>query len=243
MQIVQLRSTIFISQNIGYTPETAAEFKTLLEPEGHIRSLVPPGIPVQGVSQEVPQWGMPWCIYKQRGTDSVYTINFLPGKIDFILNKEVDPASDTEVKFLELSKSWVEKICAKIADTVVRVAYAPFYAILDNENTSLNDVKAKVIPLKAFAGQKPQDINVSFNYKNQIKISDKTLHTNLLCNISDGYKTIHNKNTEHTQNVLMVQLDINTIPSMNYKLTPDEVAIFFSEVLNLKDQLLNTILK
>ena len=46
MVILQLRSTIFLQQNIGYTPENAEKFRALLLPDCKVYGIPQPGVPM-----------------------------------------------------------------------------------------------------------------------------------------------------------------------------------------------------
>ena len=65
MNTVQLRSTIFLQQNIGYTPENAEKFRNLLMPGCKIYNIAQPGMPMLGVNPNMPQYGMPWRLFSK----------------------------------------------------------------------------------------------------------------------------------------------------------------------------------
>ena len=89
MVIVQLRSTIFLQQNIGYTPENAAQFQILLLPNSKVYGIPQPGVPMLGINPTIPQYGLPWRIFEKCEDGSEYNIAFQPGKID-ITTQNVD---------------------------------------------------------------------------------------------------------------------------------------------------------
>ena len=63
---VQLRSTIFLQQNIGYTPDIATQFQNLLGiADSKVYGIPLPGAPILGVNPMTPQFGMPWRLFQK----------------------------------------------------------------------------------------------------------------------------------------------------------------------------------
>lgn len=237
MKILQLRATAFITKNIGYTHDIAEEFRRILDLDGQVKGIIMPGVPINAFDQNEPQWGMPWSLVKQKGNDTVYNINFLPGKIDIIVNREAEYDSEVECEFLEKCSKWLIDICNKVDAVTSRLAYAPLYVIQNEIESELKVKWRKIVVLGSFEGSPVQDLNLSFNYKSEFELGDKTVQLNLLHNIFDGTQTIQNKNLIKTSRVIMIQLDLNTIPSEDYRFSESEVRLFFKNITSVKTQI------
>lgn len=240
MITVQLRSTIFLQQNIGYTPENAEKFRNLLMPGCKIYNITQPGMPMLGVNPNMPQYGMPWRLFN-KSEEGEYNIAFQPGKIDIILAKEVAYGDDIEKDFCNKSIKWFSDILETQGNTVAtRIAYAPLYAI-KNEGEDKNLIWENLLKKTVFGGIPTQDVNLSFLLKSFIPIQGENVQINLLHNIFDGNQ-IKNEGTSPTvHKVLLLQLDLNTIPEKNLSLTKDGVADFFSNILKTKSNLINNV--
>lgn len=243
MKILQLRATAFITKNIGYTHEIADEFRRILELDGQIKGIIMPGVPINAFEQNEPQWGMPWSIVKQKGNDTVYNVNFLPGKIDIIVNHEAEYDNNVEQTFLDKCSKWLTDICKKVDANSSRLAYAPLYVIQSEEELDLVNRWKKIVSLGSFEGSPVQDLNLSFNYKIEFDLGAKTVQLNLLHNIFDGTQTVQNKNAIRTSRVIMMQLDLNTIPSEDYRFSDFELSLFFKNITNVKTQIVKELQK
>lgn len=243
MKILQLRATAFITKNIGYTHEIADELRRILGLDGQIKGIIMSGVPINAFDQNEPQWGMPWSIVKQKGNDTVYNVNFLPGKIDIIVNHEAEYNNNVEQEFLEKCSKWLTEICKKVEAKSSRLAYAPLYVINSEVESDLTSRWKKIVSLNSFEGSPVQDLNLSFNYKIEYELGDKIVQLNLLHNIFDGTQTIQNKNIIKTSRVIMMQLDLNTIPSEDYCFSDSELSLFFKNITNVKTQIVKELQK
>lgn len=240
LKTVQLRSTIFISQNVGYVPEVAAKLKEFLLPNGQIKGIMFPATPIMG-DASLPQWGMPWSLYVPKDTNPLYNITFLPGKIDIIMNKDVTSTNGTESDFINKCNQWFKKICEYLNETnISRIAYAPSYSVSLKDFPNIWNTFIKVSP---FEGSECQDNNLSFLYKKVIQLKNKDIQVNLLQNIFDAYKTAVVNETETTEKLVMLQLDLNTVPKNDYKFNIEEIEDFFLTILDIKNSLLKSFLK
>ena len=240
MNTVQLRSTIFLQQNIGYTPETAEKFRNLLMPGCKIYNIAQPGMPMLGVNPNMPQYGMPWRLFSKLD-DGEYNIAFQLGKIDIILAKEVAYGDDTEKNFCDKSIKWFSDILETQGNAVAtRIAYAPLYAIKnDGEDKIL--IWENLLKKTVFGGIPTQDVNLSFLLKSFIFLQGENVQINLLHNIFDGNQIKNEGTSQIVNKVLLLQLDLNTIPEKNLSLTKDGIADFFSNILETKSNLINNV--
>lgn len=240
MNIVQLRSTIFILQNIGYTPQNAERFKEILLPEGKIYGIPQPGIPVLGTNPTIPQFGMPWRIFLKTD-EGDYNIAFQPGKIDIILAKEVIYGDDTEKEFCRKSADLFSKIINEYGGiSATRIAYAPLYSVSTDDGNN-NIIWNLLLKKTVFDGIPSQDINLSFLLKKKITIGDKNVSMNLLYNLFDGNQ-IKNENGKETVNkVLLLQLDLNSVAEEILNLSCENISEFFESILDIKCKLIDNV--
>lgn len=239
MHMVQLRSTIFLQQNIGYTPENAERFRKLLMPESVVFGIPQPNMPIFGVNPNDPQYGMPWRLF-QKIEDGEYTVAFQPGKIDIILSKEVLYGDNTEKMFCDKSIEWFSQILEVQKLTATRIAYAPLYAIIKDESNSIWD---NLLKKTIYDGVQSQDINLSFLLKRIINFDGKEIHMNLLHNIFDGNQIKNGENTQIVRKVLLLQLDLNSVPENNLNLDKKGIAAFYNSILDIKCNLVDNVTK
>ncbi len=244
IKIAQMRGTIFLPVNIGYSPELANIFKNLL-PESTVRgAIMGNGIPIFVPNNTSPQWGMPWAL---QSSDT--NIMFLPGKIDIIKNSEF-PYKDAKAKeFADLCVTWINTITTELQNInhnpikLSRIAYAPLFVLkLDECPKLITNVWNKVfnIPKQDHA---ITDRNVSFLIKKDIQLNENSVQLNLLHTISDGKQTINSNGSLINKNVTIIQLDINTIPEVSYQLESLDIQVFFNEVLPLGNDLIENLIK
>lgn len=242
MVIVQLRSTIFLQQNIGYTPENAAQFQILLLPNSKVYGIPQPGVPMLGINPTIPQYGLPWRIFEKCEDGSEYNIAFQPGKIDIILAKEADYNTNIEVKFCQQSIMWFNKILDALeGHLVTRIAYAPLYAINKDGRYSGDAFWDSILKKTVFDGTQMQDVNLQFLLKQLIKFGDREIHMNLLYNLFDGKQSKTVDNNLVIKDVLLMQLDLNSIPEIILNIDKKGVADFFNAILEIKDKLIENV--
>ena len=244
MNIVQLRSTIFLSQNIGYTPENATKFRDATIGDGKIYSIVQPGMPIMvGVNPSLPQYGMPWRIFKRFENGDEYNIAFQLGKIDIVLAKEAPRDNVIEQSFCEQSIKWFSNILDTLVSNtfVTRVAYAPLYSINKNVD-ELNAFWNKLLKKTVYDGTNSQDINLSFLLKRSCNVGNRRLTVNLLHNIFDGMLTrMVNGEPQPGIPVILFQLDLNSVPEQTLSLNKEDLTVFFNEILKLKEDLVKNV--
>lgn len=235
MDILQLRATVFLSQNIGYNPDTAKSFSEIIG----LDDCKIQGLPLPGISNNStePQWNMPWTIIT-KNDNYMYNINFLPGKIDIVEAVENIYDKNIENTFVNNCVLWFNKICDKIQGKPSRLAYAPLYMISDG----LQNLWGSILKENSLDGLSANDKNVSFNYKKEIVIGEKNCEVNLLHNFYDGVKTYSENNIRKSKIVVGIQLDLNTIPMKNYEFSDDETRLFFDEITKINEQLIKRIL-
>jgi len=242
MIIVQLRSTIFLQQNIGYTPENAAKFQALLLPGSKVYGIPQPGVPMLGVNPTMPQYGLSWRLFKKCENGGDYNIAFQPGKIDIVLAKEADYNSDIEKDFCEQSIKWFSKILeTQNGLPVMRIAYAPLYAIKKDGVNSCDIIWENLLKKTVFDGTQAQDINLQFLLKQLIKIGNRDIQMNLLHNIFDGKQSKTVNDVPVVSDVLLMQLDLNSIPEVILNMDKEGVSEFFSTILGIKNKLIENV--
>lgn len=238
--IVQLRSTIFLQQNIGYTPENAEKFKVLLMPNAKAYSIPQPGM-FLGINPDIPQYGMPWRLFEKSPEGGEYNIAFHPGKIDIVLAKEISYGNETEKEFLNKSTEWFSKILDTQGNTsATRIAYAPLYAI-KNKEEDYNTVWGNFLKRTSFDGIKSQDINLSFLLKSYIKVGEKDIPMNFLHNIFDGNQIKNENGIQTLHKVLLFQLDLNSIPEENLNLNKEGINDFYNKIVEIKNKLVDNV--
>jgi hypothetical protein len=244
MNIVQLRATIFLQQNIGYTQENAERFKTLLMPNARILGVTQPGIPVYGVNPYVPQYGMPWRLFDKQDGGMEYNIMFLPGKIDIILAKEAPYCETMEAEFCNKSTEWFGKILnAEGISYVTRVAYAPLYAFDYEECNGNGDFWRNILVNKSVDGIQMQDINVSYLLKTIERVGTDDVQLNMLHSIFDGVVTRKSGDKIEEKKVILFQLDLNTVPEKLLNYNGTDIERFFKKMIDIKNKLVSNVAK
>ena len=242
MTVVQLRSTIFLQQNIGYTPENAEQFKQLLMPDCKIYGIAPAGVPMLGVNPAMPMYGMPWRLFKKIDNGDEYNIAFQPGKIDIVLAKEEVYGSNIEKIFCDQSIKWFTSILETQGDMqVTRIAYAPLYAIFKDKDQNSDAIWNLWLKKTVFDGVQSKDINLSFLLKRLIKFGDTEIQMNLLHNIFDGKQTRNDNDLQTVRDVLLLQLDLNSVPDKILSLGIEGVSSFFNGILDIKNKLVDNV--
>lgn len=248
MNIVQLRSTIFLPQNIGYTPENAERFKKSIfgDTKGKVYGIVQPSMPVMlGVNPSLPQYGLPWRIFRRFDNGDEYNIAFQMGKIDIVLAKNVSYDNDVELDFCKRSTEYFSCILDTLGSNaiVTRIAYAPLYAF-NKSGAELDAFWNNLLRKTVFDGTKSQDINLSFLLKRPFKFGGKTAEINLLHNIFDGTLTTNENDTSKNVPVILFQLDLNSVPEEALELGKSDVSAFFvDEILTIKEGLVTNVSK
>lgn len=242
MTIAQLRSTIFLQQNFGYTPETAKEFGDLLLPGAKVYGIAQPGVPMLGVNPTMPQYGLSWRLFKKQDDGCEYNIAFQPGKIDIVLTKETPYGDETELKFCKQSAEWFRQILAKRDKLFVqRIAYAPLYAIKINGDTDASSLWNGLLKKTIIDGIQAQDINLQFLLKRIVTFGGEEIQMNLLYQIFDGTQTKAKDDQVIVDSVFLIQLDLNSVPEKILSLDSDGVDAFYNEILSLKNNLIDNV--
>lgn len=239
MNILQLRSTIFIPQNIGYSPENAEDFKNQLE-LGDCKIYGIPPVGVVGINPNTPQYGMPWRLFKKTDDGNEYNIAFYPGKIDIILTKNISYNEDIEDDFCKKSIVWLGAILDKTEKHVTRIAYAPLYAF---KTIDAGTIWNTLLKSTVYDGIQTQDLNLSFLLKKIIKFGEKDIQMNMLHNFSDGIQTVMENESLKADKVVLFQLDLNSVPEKDLSLDKDGVKSFFKNILEEKNKLVKNVIQ
>lgn len=219
LKVVQQRTSVFfMSQYIGYSKENAERFKKAIGHEGMtVGAVQGAGIPVPMGNPSMPQLGMPWKL-----VDKDVIINFLPGKIDVIQDKEFEVASGVK-SFIAYSKEVVGKIIGEAGYTMSRLAYAPLFSLTSKEPKEVKQRWGKLLSKTTVEGIDFQNIELRFLLKKQIKINGGLVDINMLNQISDG---IHLVNGQKDADCLLLQIDLNTIPDTAYSFGVSDLNAF-----------------
>ena len=241
MSIAQLRGTIFIPQTISFTPESASMYSELILPGAKAYNATPPELIAPGLNPNTPQYGAPWRLFKKCGEEGEYNIVFLSGKIDIILTKDDKYESEIEESFCNKCIEWFKAILLQNQDSVVsRIAYAPMYAI-EHEDRNLDTIWGHLLKNTMIDGTLMQDVNLSFLLKRQLTFNSRDIQMNLLYNISDGMKIKQIGDSQETQSVVLLQLDMNSISESPLKMNSDGIADFFHGILKIKERLIDDV--
>lgn len=241
MVIVQLRATIFAPLNVYYTPENFATFSKLLLPDSKPFNADQQGVIVPGMNPNTPQYGMPWRLFKKTD-EGDYNIVFLPGKVDIILTKDAKYTDGVETAFCTKCIDWFKKILEIQGQvTVNRIAYAPLYAIKVN-GESTETLWSGFLKKTVIDGTRLQDINLTYLIKRECSFNNIPIQMNLLHTYSDAVQIKSNeKGEENAFPVLLLQLDLNSIPDIPLSLNTEGVKDFFSGILSIKNNLVDNI--
>ncbi len=242
MVIAQLRGTVFVPQTIGYTPENASKFSELLLPESKPYSANPPEMVMPGFNPAVPQYGMPWRLFKRCEEEGEYNIVFLPGKIDIILTKDIAYGGNTEKQFCDKCIDLFSKILKELNHNtrVTRIAYAPLFAVRLDENGA-DPVWNKLLKRTMIDGMSMKDVNFNFLLKREVSFSGKQMQINLLHNFSDGMQIKQGDAEAKPINVVLMQLDLNSVPEVSLDLDAEGIKDFFNGILEVKSNLVDNV--
>ena len=237
MVIAQLRGTIFVPVNIGYTPENFTKFSELLLPGAEAYNAYPPEMIAPGMNPNKPLYGLAWRLFKKDEEEGANNIVFLPGKIDVILTKDIAYGGDTERVFCEKCIDWFSKILVELNTTVNRIAYAPLYAIKKKEADS-ETIWGSFLKRTVIDGNPLRDVNFNFLLKREIPFNGQNVQMNLLHNLSDGVQIKQSPAGNVGEPVVLLQLDLNSIPEISLSLKAEGVKDFFNGILEVKDSLI-----
>lgn len=238
IKIVQMRGTIFLPENIGYTEDNATKFQALLMPNGTIGNVFLGGnMPIASA----PQWGGPWCL-TQTENSQTKQIMFLPNQIDVIAYNDNGYDAEAEKSFITECKMSFYKIVEELGETtkLTRLAYAPLL-VIEKEQQPHKGIFNKILNIKSEETDYITDRDVTFTLKREVVINGKNILLNLLHKISDGYQTITTIGNPTKKEIYMLQLDINTVVEQRYKFEKNDVESFYDRVIELKNSLIDNL--
>ena len=236
VNIIQVRISVFLSENIGYEPGTALKYKDLLMPTGQLHQVYsgPGGQVVLNLNTNMP-WGTTWALQ-----DGATRIIFLPGKIDFV--KDVLVKNDFRIlkDFTDTCIGWIEKISSDIKEhgrelLITRLAFAPLYGLSESENGL--KIWDRIFNAQLYESGTLADRNVTYLYKRILNLNDREINLNLLHNIFDGKKFDQDK----TEDATLMSFDINTVPNPSIFFNLSDIRRFYEYVLPLSDELLSNL--
>lgn len=243
LAIAQLRGTIFAPINIGYTPDNFNKFSEMLLPGAKACNANPPEMMIPGINPNQPQYGMPWRLFKKDAIEGDINIVFLPGKIDIILTKDIAYGGHEEKDFCTKCSELFGKILETHKGALVnRIAYAPLYAI-KLVNTSAESVWGGFLKRTVIDGTPIQDVNFSFLLKREVQFNGSAVQMNFLHSFYDGIQIRQMGTGNVSQKVVLLQLDLNSIPESPLAFNSDGVKDFFTGILEVKDNLVDNVSK
>jgi len=188
----------------------------------------------------MPQYGMPWRIFVKKDDGREYNIAFQPGKIDIVLAKEESYDSDIESAFCQQSIEWFSSILdTQNGLTVQRIAYAPLYAIPKGDAGV--DLWKNLLRKTFVDGVRAQDINLQYLLKKLVSFDGMEIQMNLLHQIFDGVQTKIVNDAQTVCEVLLLQLDLNSVPEKVLSLDKVGITAFFNGILGIKNSLINNV--
>lgn len=236
VNIIQVRISVFVSENIGYEPGIAGKYNALLMPSGQICQAFPSpnGQMLLNPNPSIP-WGTTWGLQ-----DEATRIVFLPGKIDFIKDILAKNDNSSLQEFTDLCLTWIERISENIRECgrellFTRLALAPLYGLSESDNGF--KVWDRVFNPHLYEVDALADRNVTYLYKRILELNDRKINVNLLHNIFDGKRF----DPEKTEDATLISFDINTVPHPSLYYTAEEIRDFYMYALSASDELLNNL--
>ena len=221
--IAQLRTTVFISQFIGYSPQNEQEYRALFLPDGALAPIQPEGLVPSPLQPVIPQYGMPWRLIKLGNKPGESTsVTFYPGKIDIILNQE-GPLEELEGPFIDLC---IEKFKLLLAKSFVisRMAFCPTFTIRVDSPEHASELWRRLLKCTTSNGIRYQNVGVNYLLKKEIEINHHLVVMNFLHQISDG---VHITSGVKDADCILVTLDMNSAPEHVYSFVEQDLVPFF----------------
>lgn len=233
-KIVQKRATIFVPQNIMYTPDNAAKFKQMLLPKARELQVTNANVPPQIANSLVPQYGMPWQLVDDTH-GCINRVVFLPNKIDIVQEKDGDWGS-VDVDFIGFCMDKFRALKDEIPGHIFRMAYSPIIMFAINEETTSSDFWNEFLKRTTVKGVPFQNIGLTFLLKRIENINNKDVAINFLHQYSDGYHVTNNKKDA---DCVLFTLDINTVAEQAYQFEIEDLSDFLSKSLQWTKELIN----
>lgn len=232
--IISLRSTIFLSNGIGYSADNELKYRKLL-PNGKVKSVLPNTLHLEGVSNLVfgPGVNDSWQLVD---TEKGYNIVFIQNKIDLIYVKK-NQVKDIEKEFIDFTIKTFRTIMDEVG-YVVRIAYSPTYVFDPEEGFPYPEYWKRILLSNKIEGMDMQDINIQYLLKKEWKDNENSFGINLLHNWSDAIKTQDLKEKKTQSKCITLNLDINTVPGGKTIFYEQSLEHFFREMPTWVEELL-----
>lgn len=180
---------------------------------------------------------------KRQGTGSEYNIIFYPGKVDVVYNTEACYGDKTEESFCNFCAEKFGVILDELKATkVLRIAYAPLYGIVEDQQADLTALWNKLLKRSAFDGSPMQDVNLSYLFKKELQLGERTIQMNLHHNLFDGFFTQQIEGQQKVKKTFMFQLDINSVTEVPVELDKEGVSMFFRNITKTKESLVDNVI-
>lgn len=221
--IKMCRGSIFTS-TITYNPDTWEKFQSIFPgymPVTH----APSTIDFQGNTIQI--GNQMWTLSSKK--DKI-DINFLDGKIDVLLQECNLTYSKENINSLCYK---IEDIFSKIVDTLGlisnRLAFAPL--LINNERSNESIVFARrIFGNRKFKGEQIDNCDFSNVFRIKETLSETEIIVNHLVNFALVQTPYIINGNLATNNILQVNLDINTLGGKQYLFSRNEVKEFYKEV-------------
>lgn len=221
--IKMCRGSIFTS-TITYNPDTWEKFQTIFPgymPVTH----APSTIDFQGNTIQI--GNQMWTLSSKK--DKV-DINFLDGKIDIILQECNLPYSKDNIDSLcKKIETIFSNIVNQLGLTSNRLAFAPLLISEDQPSVSIAFAR-RIFGNRKFKGEQIDNCDFSNVFRIKEKINDSDVIINHLVNFALVQAPFVLNGRLSTNNILQVNLDINTLAGQQYIFSPNAVTEFYKEV-------------
>lgn len=225
--VVQYRSTAFIPVVITYNEENRSRFANLL-PDSQVMEIMPQS--TNTIIQSGITLGAPFQYVKNNRS-----IMFNGHRIDIVETRQNEQIA-SEKDFVDFCIDVFTKITPEVG-CYTRFAYAPLFAIDENEKFNCNQWWKTLLVNTSQIGLPMNEINLIFLLKKDVDINGKKIALNLHHNISDGYR--YDENETRINDSIIVTFDINTVQEDGYLFYKNDVRSFFILALNERKKLLD----
>lgn len=167
-------------------------------------------------------------------------INFLEGKIDVILKKgnQLYSYEAIQESCMTISSTF-EKIINAIGLVSTRLAFAP--SLISHQKTSLEikNFARSIFKEKIFKGASIDNCDFSNLFRINTSILDKEVVVNYLAIFSLAQMPILQQSKIKMQDVLQINIDINTLGNEEYKFNVNDVKEFFNQSPSMTTEFLD----
>ncbi|MBR1596245.1 MAG: hypothetical protein IJ665_06115 [Phocaeicola sp.] len=155
-------------------------------------------------------------------------INFLDGKIDVIISGNGQLYTYESIQILsERIFSIFEKIIDSFNLTSTRIAFAPSLILHQDIPDEIKGFARSIFRDKKFKGENIDNCDFCNVFRVKTIILEKEYIVNYLANFAQAQTPVMQQNLLKMQNILSVNMDINTLGNANYVFNLNHVKEFF----------------